>query len=33
MKKIRISDEQITFECDIDDIKAIGRVAMTISYS
>ncbi|PWD64943.1 phage repressor protein CI [Pectobacterium parmentieri] len=32
-KKIRISDEQITFECDIDDIKAIGRVAMTISYS
>ncbi|MCW2474690.1 MULTISPECIES: phage repressor protein CI [unclassified Symbiopectobacterium] len=32
-KKIRISDDQITFECSVDDVKAIGRVAMTISYS
>lgn len=31
-KKIRVSDDVITFECGYDDVNPIGRVAMTISY-
>lgn len=30
-KKLRISDSEITFECNIDDIKPFGRVVMTIT--
>lgn len=30
-KKLRISDNEITFECNVDDIKPFGRVVMTIT--
>ena len=30
-KKLKVSDQKVSFECGIDDIKPIGRVAMTIN--
>ncbi|MBK5015030.1 phage repressor protein CI [Pantoea sp. S62] len=30
-KKIKVSDEQVSFDCSVDDIKPIGRVAMTVN--
>ncbi|MEN4819236.1 MULTISPECIES: phage repressor protein CI [Pantoea] len=30
-KKLKVSDQQVSFECGIDDIKPVGRVAMTIN--
>lgn len=30
-KKLKVIDQQVSFECGIDDIKPIGRVAMTIN--
>jgi len=30
-KKIKVSDEQVSFECSVDDIKPIGRVTMTVN--
>ena len=32
-KKIKVSDSEISFECNTDDIKPIGRVAMTTTYN
>ncbi|WP_338570679.1 phage repressor protein CI [Erwinia billingiae] len=32
-KKLRVSDDEISFECNIDDIKPIGKVIMTTLYS
>lgn len=30
-KKLKVSDDQVSFECGFDDIKPIGRVAMTVN--
>ncbi|MDR6350699.1 phage repressor protein CI [Pantoea sp. SORGH_AS_0659] len=30
-KKLKVSDDQVSFECGLDDIKPIGRVAMTVN--
>jgi phage repressor protein C with HTH and peptisase S24 domain len=32
-KKLRVSDNEISFECNLDDITPVGRVSMTVSYS
>lgn len=31
-KKIKVSDDQVSFDCNIDDIRPIGRVSMIINY-